>query len=206
MRGKHPREREVEGGMCSPSRQMLQVAESWQELSCLPVPVGTPGSLLVHYTVMDQAPSPAPSPPLLCAHMGAFFPTPSLGAFLQTPEEYMSLAGPRGAPSPAVWASLPRQKNQTDFVTGSNTHTSNPSPSLPAGTSARVCPSESGRWTHHRVMEEQLPGLVKFLIAQHVHKVFKEITWDQRGHEQRRGPGRTVPSDTPTPHPSRVCT
>lgn len=153
-----------------------------------------------------SAPQPSPfPPPALCTH-GGFFPTPSLGAFLQTLEEYMSPAGPRGAPSPAVWASLPRQKNQTDFVTGSNTHTSNPSPSLPAGTSARVCPSESGRWTHHRVMEEQLPGLVKFLIAQHVHKVFKEITWDQRGHEQRRGPGRTVPSDPPTPHPSRVCT
>lgn len=95
-------------------------APSGQELSCLPVPVGTPGSLPVHYTVMDQPPQPSPFS-VYSVHTWGFFPTPSLGAFLQTLEEYMSPAGPRGA----VWASLPRQKNQTDFVTGSNTHTSN---------------------------------------------------------------------------------
>lgn len=36
-------------------------------------------------------------------------------------------------------------------------------------------------------MKEQLPGLMKFLIAQHVHKVFEEIAWDWGVHEQKGG-------------------
>lgn len=36
-------------------------------------------------------------------------------------------------------------------------------------------------------MKEQLPGLMKLLIAQHVHKVFKEIAWGRGVHEQKEG-------------------
>lgn len=49
------------------------------------------------------------------------------------------------------------------------------------------CAPGSSRQTHHGVMEEQLPGLVKFLIAQHVHEVFQEIPWGQRGCKQGKG-------------------
>lgn len=158
MRRKHPGEQEVEGDNDLPA------------CAC-------------RDTVLRISPPAQPSSPQLCTYF--FSPTPSLGAFLQTLEECKSPAGPRGAPSRGVWAPLSRQKNQTGLVSGSNTHPSNSrspalSPSPPGGTSARVCPSESGQRTHHRVMEEQLPGLMKFLIAQHVHKVFEEITWDQR--------------------------
>lgn len=57
--------------------------------------------------------------------------------------------------------------------------------------------------THHRVMKEQLPGLMKFLIAQHVHKVFKEIAWDWGVHEKKRGSGRAVPINSLCP--SGLC-
>lgn len=171
------------------------------------MPAGTPGSLSVR-VVKDQPPSPTLFPPTLCTQF--FPPTTSLGAFLQTLEECKSPAGPRGAPSHGVWAPLSRQKNQAGLVPGSNTHPSNSrspalSPTPPGGASTTVCPSESGQWTHHGVMEEQLPGLVKFLITQHVHKIFEEITWDQRDCEQRRGPGGAAARDT-RHHPSRVCT
>ena len=49
-----------------------KVAESWQELSRSPVPAGTPGSLPVHTTVMDQPPQPSPHPPY-SVHTWVFF-------------------------------------------------------------------------------------------------------------------------------------
>lgn len=48
-------------------------------------------------------------------------------------------------------------------------------------------------------MKEQLPGLMKFLIAQHVHKVFKKIAWDQGVHEQKGGQEGLCQRTTPPP-------
>lgn len=103
LRRKHPGEREVEGGDLQFFLADAQVAESRQELSCWSVLTGTPGSLPIHATVMDQPPSQALCSPTLST-LGVFFPTPSLGAFLWSLKEYMSPTGPREALSPAVWA------------------------------------------------------------------------------------------------------
>lgn len=90
-----------------------QVAESWQELSCCPILVGTRGSLCVHTTVMDQAPGPALCLPTL--YTLELFSYPIFRCLSADPGRVHESHGTKRSSKPAVWAAgllFPHRKNQ----------------------------------------------------------------------------------------------
>lgn len=118
MRGKHPGEQEVEGGSVQPFLAAAQVAKRWQELSCCPILVGTPGSLCVHTTVMDQPPGPALCLPTLCS-LG-FFSYPIFRCLSADPGRVHESHRTKRSSKPAVWAA---GQKKIRFCNKQQTHT-----------------------------------------------------------------------------------